>query len=45
MPETPKLKPAEFRRGYLCFQARDPGGAMYKTATFLVQHFWGQSKG
>lgn len=32
----------EFRDGYLAFQQREKRDAMYKTATFLVNHFWGQ---
>jgi len=44
MAETPKLTRAEFERGYQAFQAREPRGAMYKTATFLVDHFWGQPR-
>ncbi len=44
MAEKPTLTPSEFKRGYRAFQARDPRGAMYQTATFLVQHFWGQPR-
>jgi len=32
----------EFRRGYLAFQNRERRDAMYKTASFLVGHFWGK---
>jgi len=42
--ETANLSPSEFERGYLAFQAREPRDGMYKTATFLVQHFWGQPR-
>ena len=44
MVETSALPPSEFERGYLAFEAREPRDAMYKTATFLVQHFWGKPK-
>ena len=44
MAETANLSPSEFERGYLAFRAREPRDAMYKTATFLVQHFWGQPR-
>ena len=44
MAETPNLTPSEFERGYRAFQAREPREAMYKTATFLVEHFWGQPR-
>lgn len=44
MTETPKPTPSEFREGYLAFHAREPRGAMYKTAAFLVEHFWGQPR-
>ena len=44
MTAQPGLSPSEFRRGYLEFQAREPRDAMYKTATFLVQHFWGRPR-
>jgi hypothetical protein len=33
---------SEFRRGFRAFQAQEPRDAMYKTAEFLVRHFWGQ---
>jgi hypothetical protein len=38
------LTPEEFERGYKAFQAIEPRDAMYKTATFLVEHFWGQPR-
>ncbi|NIM68641.1 MAG: hypothetical protein GTO55_11020 [Armatimonadetes bacterium] len=44
MPKERHLSPSEFKRGYLTFQARESRDAMYKTATFLVQHFWGQPR-
>ncbi len=44
MAETPNLTPSEFERGYQAFQAREPRDAMYKTATFLVEHFWGEPR-
>ena len=44
MGETLNLNPSEFKRGYKAFQAREPRDAMYKTATFLVEHFWGQPR-
>ena len=44
MAETPKLTPSEFERGYRAFQAREPRDAMYKTARFLVEHFWGRPR-
>jgi len=31
----------EFQKGYLVFQQHEKRDAMYKTATFLVEHFWG----
>jgi hypothetical protein len=40
----PTPTPSEFERGYRAFQAREPRDAMYKTATFLVEHFWGQPR-
>lgn len=33
--------PEEFKHGYLTFREKERRDAMYKTATFLVQHFWG----
>ena len=44
MPNELLLPPPEFKKGYQAFQKREPRDAMYKTATFLVQHFWGQAK-
>lgn len=32
--------PAIFRKGYLAFQKREKRDSMYRTATFLVAHFW-----
>lgn len=46
--QKPSLRPVsvptldEFRRGYLAFRENERRDAMYKTATFLVQHFWGK---
>ncbi len=34
----------EFTRGYQEFQKRERRDAMYKTATFIVSHFWGNPK-
>ena len=39
---TPIPTPEEFRRGYQAFQDRERRDAMYKTAYFLVSHFWGK---
>lgn len=44
MTETANISPSEFEQGYLAFQAREPRDAMYKTATFLVKHFWGRPR-
>lgn len=33
----------ELRQGYQEFQRREKRDAMYKTASFLVAHFWGKS--
>ena len=41
--ERLNLTPSDFKRGYRAYQNRDPRGAMYKTATFLVEHFWGNA--
>jgi hypothetical protein len=38
--KTPTLN--ELRQGYQEFQRREKRDAMYKTATFLVAHFWGK---
>jgi hypothetical protein len=35
---------AELKKGYEAFQAREARDSMYKTATFLVNTFWGQPK-
>jgi hypothetical protein len=32
--------PANFKKGYLAFQKREQRDSMYRTATFLVEHFW-----
>lgn len=37
-----KITAESLRAGYLAFQKRERRDAMYKTATFLVNHFWGQ---
>jgi len=42
MAETPKLTRSEFKQGYQEYQKREPRDVMYKIATFLVGHFWGQ---
>jgi hypothetical protein len=34
--------PADFKKGYLAFQKREKRDSMYRTATFLVAHFWGK---
>jgi hypothetical protein len=34
--------PLAFRKGYLAFQKREKRDSMYRTATFLVGHFWGK---
>jgi hypothetical protein len=34
--------PAHFKKGYLAFQRREKRDSMYRTATFLVAHFWGK---
>ncbi|HEX8145288.1 MAG TPA: hypothetical protein VF553_22160 [Pyrinomonadaceae bacterium] len=33
----------DFKKGYLAFQKREKRDSMYRTATFLVDHFWGKS--
>jgi len=33
----------DFQRGCSTFQAKEKRDAMYKTATFLIDHFWGQA--
>src|SRR5690348_15776111 len=39
-PDT--ISPEELQKGCLAFQQRERRDAMYKTATFLVKHFWGK---
>lgn len=45
---SPKQKPMsiptpeQFRAGYRAFRDKERRDAMYKTATFLVEHFWGK---
>lgn len=34
--------PSEFEKGYCEFQSHEQRDAMCKTATFLVEHFWGK---
>jgi len=34
--------PSQFKKGYLAFQRRERRDSMYKTATFLIEHFWGK---
>src|SRR5215472_5852404 len=41
--DPPIPTPDVFRRGYLAFREKERRDAMYKTATFLVNHFWGKS--
>lgn len=36
------ISPEELQEGCLAFQQRERRDAMYKTATFLVEHFWGK---
>ncbi|MCA9874223.1 MAG: hypothetical protein KC441_11230 [Anaerolineales bacterium] len=38
----PSISPQEIQEGYLAFQQRERRDAMYKTAVFLIDHFWGQ---
>jgi hypothetical protein len=38
------LLPSDFERGYRAYQEREPRDAMYKTARFLVENFWGQPR-
>ena len=40
MTKTNAPSPDEFRRGYMAFQQHERRDAMYKTAIFLVNHFW-----
>jgi hypothetical protein len=35
---------SELQAGYTAFQAHEKRDAMYKTATFLVNYYWGRSK-
>ena len=44
MAKTLHLAPSDFARGYRAFQARESRDAIYKTATFLVEHFWGKPR-
>ena len=37
---TNTISPEEPKEGCLAFQQRERRDAMYKTATFLVKHFW-----
>lgn len=39
-----QIPPEEFRRGYESFREHNPRDAMYKVASFLVLHFWGNFK-
>jgi hypothetical protein len=39
-PDT--ISPEELQQGCLAFQRRERRDAMYRTATFLVKHFWGK---
>jgi len=34
--------PSQFKKGYLAFQRREKRDSMSKTATFLIDHFWGK---
>ena len=34
--------PNQFEKGYLAFQRHEGRDSMYRTATFLVEHFWGK---
>ncbi len=34
--------PADFKEGYLAYQKHAKRDSMYRTATFLVGHFWGK---
>ena len=38
---THRLTPAEVRRGSQAFRSHERRSAMYKVATFLIDHFWG----
>src|SRR5438874_112545 len=37
------ISPEKLNEGCLAFRQRERRDAMYKTATFLVTHFWGKS--
>jgi hypothetical protein len=37
------ISPEKLKEGYLAFQKWERRDAMYKTATFLVEHFWGKA--
>jgi hypothetical protein len=39
-PDT--ISPEELKRGCIAFRERERRDAMYKTATFLMNHFWGK---
>jgi hypothetical protein len=41
--QTPgTISPEDLQKGCLAFRKRERRDAMYKTATFLVKHFWGK---
>ena len=40
----PNPTPAEFAQGCQAFQTHEPRDAMYRIATFLVEHFWGRPR-
>lgn len=33
---------ADFKKGHRIYEQRESRNAMYKTASFLVDHFWGR---
>jgi hypothetical protein len=37
------ISPEDLQKGCRAFQQRERRDAMYKTATFLVKHFWGKA--
>lgn len=39
-----KIPLNEFKKGFKAFQKRENRDAMYKTASFLVSHFWGNTR-
>ena len=41
---NPRMNASELKAGYLAFQAHEARDAMYKTATFLVETFWGKPR-